>query len=87
MNISFEKLTITISNNEAYTLYATLKRALEQTIKDHWKNYPDAYKEREQERLYMMRELARFTGNDFNYDSAELDKLLATLSQMPPSIA
>ncbi len=77
MNITFDKLTLEINREEAYTLYSTIKHGLEDRINDHWKNHPEAYEKMEMQRLHMMRELARFTGNDFNYDSGELKKLLA----------
>lgn len=76
MNITFDKLTLEISREEAYTLYSTIKHGIEDRIKDHWKNHPDSYEKMESHRLHMMRELARFTGNDFAYDSGELKKLL-----------
>jgi hypothetical protein len=76
MNITFDKLTLEINREEAYALYSTIKHGLEDRIKDHWHNHPDSYEKLESQRLHMMRELARFTGNDFNYDSAELKRLL-----------
>ena len=83
MNITFDNLTIEITRNEAYTLYSTIKHGLEDRIRDHWKNYPDSYEQQEGDRLDMLRELARFTNNNFNYDQAELKKLLASLTVKP----
>ena len=86
MNITFEKLTLEINREEAYTLYSTIKHGIEDRIKDHWKNHPDAYDKLESQRLHMMRELARFTGNDFASDADELKKLIAELQPKPVAV-
>ena len=83
MNITFDKLTLEINREEAYTLYSTIYHGLEDRILDHWKNHPDAFDKLESSRLQMMRELARFTGNDFIYDSAQLKKLIADNQPKP----
>lgn len=76
MHISFKELTLKISEEEAFVLYSTIKQNLATNIKEHWKNHPDSYPKMEEVALNMMRQLARFTGHDFEYDSGELKKLL-----------
>jgi len=85
MTISFEKLTLEISREEAYTLYSTIKHGIEDRISDHWKNHgTEAYEKMEVSRLHMMRELARFTGNDFDYDAQQLKQHLFVLQSNQP---
>ncbi len=80
MNISFNQLTITVNEEEAYTLYATIKHGIVDRIKDHWKNHPDAFITEEICRLNMLYTLAKFTGHNYADDKAELQNLLLKLS-------
>ena len=77
MNISFEKLTIEITEYEARDIYSALKRGLEHTIEEHWKNYPDSFERNESSRLHMMTTLGRALGYEPSYDIAQLKKQLA----------
>jgi hypothetical protein len=81
MNISFEKITLEITRDEAYNLYSSLKYGLETSVKEHWVNHPNSFDKMEATRITMLRELSRFTGNDFEYDLKQIQDLLADLVQ------
>lgn len=84
MRVSFDTIKIEISESEARTLYGTIRIGLERTIDDHWKNHPDSYERNEAERIHMLRELGRATGNSADYDLKDLrtrlDKAVAVVN-------
>ena len=79
MNISYNRIELSITQQEAVTIYYALKRDIERAIKSHWVNHPHAYCQHELPALDMMRTLAPFTNSVFAYDEAELKKGLDDL--------
>jgi uncharacterized protein (DUF2235 family) len=68
-----------VSAEELCDLYYALKRKLESSIDNHWKNYPDSYEENEKNALKLMRTLAPYAHQNFQTDEEELKFRLRTL--------
>lgn len=76
MNIEFDTVKIQFSMSEIYALKQSVCAGLEYTIKTHWVNHPDAFPDREHERLTILKNLCRITGDNYEYHFAELLKLI-----------
>lgn len=77
MKLEIKEATITVSWSEATSLYSSLLHGLQHTIETHWCMHPECWPSHEEERLGMMRQLARICGHDYEYYRLELDELLA----------
>ena len=76
MNIDFDRVQISVSRDELYCLYASLLAGLEHTAKTHWVNYPASFRQGEQMRIDMLRQITRFTGDDFEVDLKRISDIV-----------
>lgn len=54
MTINNSKHELVLTSGECYEIAYNIFYSLERTVKEHWVNYPDVWKERERERIEMM---------------------------------
>lgn len=76
MYLEIKEVTIKATYGEVTMLYWALKNALARTIIEHWCNHPNAYPEREVERLYMLKQLSRVVDLNYETERKELEDLL-----------
>lgn len=62
MNVTTQELIIRITLNEARTLYYSIRRGLEHSIRTNWRNYPNAFESSEADNIGFLRALGPYVG-------------------------
>lgn len=68
MDISAEKFTILMTNQELWDTAWDVKRAFQNAIETHWVNHQDSWKKSEEPRLRRIREMFTALGRLDNYE-------------------
>lgn len=68
MNVTIEKVTISLTGNELYILALCVDFKIKQAIESHWVNHQRSWRQHEQEGLNMARELFSHCGRTDLYE-------------------
>jgi hypothetical protein len=78
MTIRKSEHEVILTSEECYTIAYNIFDALQKTVKEHWVNHPDAWRDREKERIQMMTTFFNLSNYGYlvEYQMRTLDEII-----------